>query len=274
MSRPPIPLRLVGLLAFLAGAAGAAPTVVEVRPGTVVRWSGTGVSRCTAGGSSWSPLAGVCYFPIDLLSQGSVSLERVRDGRVERRSVRIGAYPYPEQHIEIQDQSKVDLSAADLARAEREEKAVAKLFTLNTPRRFTLPLGRPLAELPAGGRFGSRRWFNGEPRNPHTGADFAAGEGTPVLAVADGTVVLAADHFFSGNSVFVDHGDGLISMYFHFSKIGVKKGQQVKRGEQLGRVGSTGRASGPHLHLGVRWHGARVDPEQLLGAPLGFPTVD
>ena len=95
-----------------------------------------------------------------------------------------------------------------------------------------------------------------------------------MLAVADGTVVLAAEHFFSGNSVFVDHGDGLISMYFHFSKIGVKAGQQVKRGEELGRVGSTGRASGPHLHLGVRWHGARVDPEQLLTAPLSFPSLD
>jgi len=270
---PPL-LRLSLFLALLGCAVAAAPSAVEVRPGTVVRWSGAGVSRCTAGGGSWTPVAGVCYFPIDLLAQGTLGLERVRDGRVERRAVKVGAYPYPEQRIEIQDQSKVDLSPADLARAEREEKAVAKLFLLSTPRRFTLPLGRPLSNLPAGGRFGTRRWFNGEPRNPHTGADFAASEGTPVLAVADGTVVLAAEHFFSGNSVFVDHGDGLISMYFHFSKIGVKAGQRVKRGEELGRVGSTGRASGPHLHLGVRWHGARVDPEQLLGAPRSFPSVD
>ncbi len=245
-----------------------------MRPGTVVRWSGAGVTRCTAGGASWSPLGGVCYFPIDLLAQGALTLDRVRDGRVEHRAVKVGAYPYPEQRIEIQDQTKVDLSPADLARAEREEKAVLKLFALATPRRFTLPLGRPLADLPAGGRFGSRRWFNGEPRNPHTGADFAASEGTPVLAVADGTVVLAAEHFFSGNSVFVDHGDGLITMYFHFSRIGVKPGQQVKRGQELGRVGSTGRASGPHLHLGVRWHGARVDPEQLLASPQTFQSLE
>ena len=274
MSRPPILLRLLGPLALLACAAAAAAPAVEVRPGTVVRWSGAGVSRCAAGGASWTPLAGVCYFPIDLLAEGSLTLERTRDARVERREVKVGAYPYPEQHIEIQDQSKVDLSPADLARADREEKAVAKLFSLSTPRRFTLPLGRPLADLPAGGRFGSRRWFNSQPRNPHTGADFAASEGTPVLAVADGTVVLAAEHFFSGNSVFIDHGDGLITMYFHFSKIGVKAGQQVKRGDELGRVGSTGRASGPHLHVGVRWHGARVDPEQLLTAPQSFPSVD
>jgi len=251
----------------------AAPTAIAVRPGTVVRWSGD-ATRCSMSGTSWTPLAGACYFPIDLLAQGTLTVERTRAGRPERRLLTIGDYPYPEQRIEIQDQSKVDLSPADLARAEREEKAVAKLFALATPRRFTLPLGRPLTDLPAGGRFGSRRWFNGQPRNPHTGADFAASEGTPVLAVADGKVVLAAEHFFSGNSVFLDHGDGLITMYFHLSRIGVKAGQQVKRGEELGRVGATGRASGPHLHVGVRWHGARVDPDQLLTSPQSFPAVD
>jgi murein DD-endopeptidase MepM/ murein hydrolase activator NlpD len=250
-----------------------APAAIEVRPGTVVRWSGE-ATRCRADGASWAPLEGACYFPIDLLAQGALTVERTRAGRAERRVLKVGEYPYPEQRIEIQDQSKVDLSPADLARAEREEQAVARLFTLATPRRFNLPLGRPLTDLPAGGRFGSRRWFNGQPRNPHTGADFTAAAGTPVLAVADGRVVLAAEHFFSGNSVFLDHGDGLITMYFHLSRIGVKPGQVVKRGEELGRVGATGRASGPHLHVGVRWHGARIDPEQLLTAPQSFPAVD
>jgi murein DD-endopeptidase MepM/ murein hydrolase activator NlpD len=246
---------------------------IEVRPGAVVRWAGEGISRCRIGGTSYDPLAGACYYAIDLLAEGALTVERVRGGRTENVALEVGGYPYPEQRIEIQDQSKVDLSPADLARAEREEQEVAKLWGRATPRRFTLPLGRPLEKLPAGGRFGSRRWFNGQPRSPHTGADFAAAEGAPVLAIADGTVVLAADHFFSGNSVFVDHGDGLISMYFHLSKIGVKVGQSVKRGEELGRVGATGRASGPHLHLGVRWHGARIDPEQLLAPPDSYPSL-
>ncbi len=239
----------------------------------MVRWPGTGLTTCSKAGFSWLPLAGACYYPVDLLAEGTVTVERSVAGRTERRTLRVGAYPYPEQHIEIQDQSKVDLSPADLARAEKEEAAVGKLFALATARRFTLPLAAPLKDLPAGGRFGSRRWFNGEARNPHTGADFAAAAGTPVLALAEGKVVLAAEHFFSGNSVFVDHGDGLISMYFHLSRIEVKEGEVVKRGAELGRVGATGRASGPHLHVGLRWHGARIDPEQLLRDPQTIPVL-
>jgi murein DD-endopeptidase MepM/ murein hydrolase activator NlpD len=98
--------------------------------------------------------------------------------------------------------------------------------------------------------------------------------GTPVLAVADGTVVVAKDMFFEGNAVFIDHGDGLISMYFHLSEIKVQAGQEVKKGHTLGRVGSTGRATGPHLFFGVRWHDARIDPQFLLEDPGKIPTVD
>src|SRR5262249_8735173 len=124
------------------------------------------------------------------------------------------------------------------------------------------PLWQPALVQRSGAQSAHGRRLRGERGNdgrggPPRGAR-AAGAGTTVEAVADGTVVLAAEHFFSGNSVFVDHGDGLISMYFHLSQIGVKVGQSVKRGEALGLVGATGRASGPHLHLGVRWHGARV----------------
>ncbi|MEO8502630.1 MAG: M23 family metallopeptidase [Acidobacteriota bacterium] len=258
----------------VASSAVAVPSPQEVKPGSVVRWPGEGISRCAMASKSWAPLAGACYFAVDLLAEGTFTVERTQAGKTERRTLRVAAYPYPEQHIEIQDQSKVDLSPADLKRTEREEREVGKLFASSGSRRFTLPLGRPLTELPPGGRFGSRRWFNGQPRNPHTGADFAATEGTPVFASAEGKVVLAKDLFFSGNSVFVDHGDGLITMYFHFSKILVKVGQEVKRGSEVGLVGATGRASGPHLHMGVRWHGARVDPEPLLAAPGTIPALN
>ena len=93
------------------------------------------------------------------------------------------------------------------------------------------------------------------------------------MALADGTVVVAEDLFFTGNAVFIDHGNGLVSMYFHLSEIKVQAGQDVKKGETLGLVGSTGRVTGPHLHLGVRWHDARIDPRLLLDDPARIPAI-
>jgi murein DD-endopeptidase MepM/ murein hydrolase activator NlpD len=98
-------------------------------------------------------------------------------------------------------------------------------------------------------------------------------EGTPVHSIANGTVVLAGDFFFSGGSVFLDHGDGLISMYFHLRDLAVEQGREVERGEVIGSVGQTGRATGPHLHMGLRWRGARVDPAFLMAPTEQIPTI-
>jgi murein DD-endopeptidase MepM/ murein hydrolase activator NlpD len=95
----------------------------------------------------------------------------------------------------------------------------------------------------------------------------------PVLAVADGTVILAHDLFYPGNAVFIDHGDGLISMYFHLSDINVQTGQDVRKGDRVARVGTTGRSTGPHLFFGVRWHNARIDPRFVLGDPAKIPAI-
>jgi len=187
--------------------------------------------------------------------------------------VRVGSYPYSVQHLTVTDTSKVDLSPEDLTRARREADEIARLWSKATPRRFHLPLHAPLASLPQSARFGDRRVINGEPRNPHTGADYAVGVGTPVLAVADGTVALTGNFFFSGNSIFIDHGDGLISMSFHLSEIDVKTGETVHRGQVIGLSGATGRVTGPHLHFGVRWHGARIDPNILFQPLQELPTV-
>lgn len=262
-----------GRMAILSTLLFAAPgNALEVPPGSVVRWVGEGVTRCGEGGGRWTALDGVCYFPIDLLkSPGPVELRRERAGSWETVTVRVSDYPYPVQEITLQDETRVHLSSDDLARVQRENAAIGRLWSLTGPRRFRLPLGSPLADRPEGGRFGSRRIFNGEPRSPHSGADYAAQKGTPVLAVADGEVVLADEHFFAGNSVFVHHGDGLISMYFHLDRIDVKEGDQVERGQPVGLVGSTGRATGPHLHVGIRWRGRRVDPELLFGDPQALP---
>jgi murein DD-endopeptidase MepM/ murein hydrolase activator NlpD len=259
------------LLALLGSPVVGAPGdgLPEVAPGALVRWPGEGVERCGMSGAKWDPLAGACWYAVDLLAPaGSLELGRWRGGVFEARRVRVADYPYPVQHIELADDSRVDLSAEDLARVGRENGLIGALWARRGPPRFALPLAPPLERLPAGGRFGSRRFFNGQPRSPHSGADYAAAAGTAVLAAAAGEVALTGDFFFAGRSVFLDHGDGLLTMYFHLSEIDVEPGTLVERGQRIGRVGQSGRATGPHLHFAGRWRGARVDPALLL-APAG-----
>jgi murein DD-endopeptidase MepM/ murein hydrolase activator NlpD len=221
----------------------------------------------------WAPQGDTCYFPVDLLAKGTLRLERKRGAERDTATVKVGAYPYPEQRLTVDDRM-VHLSPADEARAAREAERVAPLWQRETRARFALPLRPPLAELPAGGHFGARRVLNNEPRSPHAGVDYSTLAGTPVLAVADGVVVLAEEHFFSGQSVYVDHGGGLISCYFHLSRTDVKTGDEVRGGGTLGAVGATGRAPGPHLHFAVRWHGARVNPAVLLGRPAAILALE
>ena len=123
--------------------------------------------------------------------------------------------------------------------------------------------------------FGATWIFNDKPGSSeiHSGADYALAPGSPVSALADGTVVLAEDLFFTGNAVFIDHGNGLVTMSFHLSEIKVQTGQDVKKGGTLGLVGSTGRVTGPHFHLGVRWHDARIAPQALLDDPAKIPAI-
>lgn len=212
------------VLAAPANAADA-PTV---DPGGLVRWTAPGTERCAMEGESWPPIGDTCWYPVDLLrGAGRVTVVRTAAGRRDEAAVRVGAYPYDEQRVTIEDESKVHPSAEDLRRIERENRRIGALWALRTARRFTLPLAAPLADPPPGGRFGARRIFNGEPRSPHTGADYSASTGTPVRAAAPGTVALTGDHFFAGKSVFLDHGDGLITMYFHLSEISVEEGQEV-----------------------------------------------
>ena len=256
-------LLLAPLLTLSANPAPAG-NASEVAPGSVVRWPGAELTECSAGGRRWQPLDGACWYPVDLEAQGELELVRRSAGGVASRKVRVGKYPYPTQELTVEEKY-VAPSKADLERIEREKEQVARLWTLETPRRFTLPMSAPLAQLPSSGRFGARRVFNRQPRSPHSGADYSAAAGVVVLAPADGTVALAEEHYFAGNAVFLDHGDGLISMAFHLSAIDVKAGDVVVRGQPIGKVGATGRVTGPHLHFALRWRGARVDPEQLLG---------
>ena len=178
----------------------------------------------------------------------------------------VGDKKYAEQRLEVKNEHQVNPDAQDLARIERERGRIEAALGAYTPGRIPDFRMRP----PVGGErsssFGLRRFFNGEARNPHSGMDIAAPAGAPIQAPAFGRVLDTGDFFFNGNTVFLDHGEGVVTMYCHMSRIDVKPGQEISTGEVLGLVGSTGRATGPHLHWGVALNRAMVDPALLLEA--------
>ena len=255
--------------------AAAGSATVSADPGSVVRWAAPGTRRCGMNGRSWAAIEEVCYYPIDLLQEPALlQIGRWGAGPGEFATVSVKPDPDPSQEIDLGDIPQAAPTDEDLKRVWHDQAVLNQVWKRRTDRRFELPLGKPATPLPAASDFGARRMFNGKPATqPHTGADYALAKGTSLKSVADGTVVAAEDMFYPGNAVFIDHGDGLISMYFHLDSIGVKTGQEVKKGDAIGTVGSNGRSTGPHLHLGVRWHGARVDPQQLLDDPAKLPSV-
>jgi murein DD-endopeptidase MepM/ murein hydrolase activator NlpD len=238
-----------------------------------VRWTGSEVTSCSLTGATWSPIDDDCFFPIDLLTEeGPLELVRTRRGVAESVTVRVAPYPYPVERIQVAERM-ANPPTEEIPRIRAEQARIAAIWERSDPRRFSLPLSSPLDPPPAARSFGSRRIINGEPRSPHSGVDFSARVGTAVHAVGRGTVALADELYFSGRSVFLDHGGGLFTMYFHLDEIAVGCGQRVDRGRVIGTVGSTGRVTGPHLHFAVRWHGARIDPTILLNDPETIPEL-
>ena len=210
-------------------------------------------------GKRWIAIVG-----IPLKSQPGPHQVTTNDGRT--LSFAVGNKHYREQHIKLKNTRQVNPLAEDMARINRElaEQTLAyQTFSPTQPSNllFDKPVQGPLSSP-----FGLRRFFNGEERNPHSGLDFAVGAGTPIKAPAAGKVILIGNYFFNGNTVFVDHGQGLISMFCHLSKVDVQLGQELPRGGVLGRVGATGRATGPHMHWNVSLNDARVDPAIFIGA--------
>lgn len=171
---------------------------------------------------------------------------------------------YKEQHITITDKRKVNPNKLDMKRITKEKKRITAAFrhwshSHHNNLSFTIPVkGRQSSP------FGLQRFFNGQARRPHSGLDIAAPQGTHIFAPAAGNVILTGDFFFNGQSVFIDHGQGLITMYCHLSVISVKEGDEIKQGDKMGEVGKTGRTTGPHLHWSVSLNNARIDPVLFL----------
>ena len=172
---------------------------------------------------------------------------------------------YTEQRLTIANPKMVTPPEEDLARIRRETALMREAY-LNfaaADLEHLKPFVQPVAGIMSSS-FGRRRILNDQPRSPHSGLDIAAAVGTPVAAPAPGVVSLTGDFYFNGQTVFIDHGQGLVTMYCHLSAIDVTAGDELKRGEVLGRVGATGRVTGPHLHWSVSLNGYRVDPELAM----------
>ena len=211
--------------------------------------------------SGWTALVG-----IGLSAEPGTARIRVQGESGERElAYTITPKRYTEQHLKVSPRT-VDLSPEDLARHERERAhQQGVIATFSAP-----PAGEPHMRPPTPGRrsssFGLRRFFNGQPRNPHSGMDIAAPTGTPVVAPLAATVIDTGDYFFNGQTVWLDHGGGLLSMMCHLSRIDCKVGDRLAVGQRLGTVGATGRVTGPHLHWTVSLNRASVDPALFIDA--------
>ena len=185
-------------------------------------------------------------------------------GALATGAVTVRARTFPTQPLTL-PKGMVDLDAPTLARVGNERQELKAALAAGAAERlwrgpFRIPVD---GGQPTGG-FGLRRVLNGQPRSPHTGYDWAAPAGTPVLAANTGRAALVAEYFFAGRNVVLDHGLGLFTLYFHLTEARVAPGESVSAGQVIGTVGATGRVTGPHLHFAVLLNGARVDPEALL----------
>ena len=207
----------------------------------------------------WTALVGI---PL-AAEPGTAHIRVVTDAGERRMPYVIAPKRYAEQHLKVAPRT-VDLSPADLARHERErEHQQGVIASFSAPPTGALRMRAPCAG-PRSDSFGKRRFFNGQPRNPHSGMDIAAPTGTPVLAPLAGAVVDTGDYFFNGSTVWLDHGGGLLSMMCHLSRIDCQPGDRLAAGQRLGAVGASGRVTGPHLHWTVTLSRASVDPALFL----------
>ena len=216
-------------------------------------------------GDAWQAVVGL---PL-ALRPGAHELS-VLDGEKTARAIpfKVGRRNYETEHLTLANRRQVEPEPEDLRRIAREQESLVRAFsTFSDAALDTLTFDLPSEGRVSGG-FGLRRFFNDEPRQPHSGVDIAAPEGTQITAPAPGTVIEIGDYFFNGLTVVLDHGQGLVTMYNHLSRVDVAKGARVARGERIGAIGRTGRVTGPHLHWSVSLNNARVDPALFLSSEV------
>lgn len=250
-----------------------APLLFVVKPPAALKsltgsWLGHSITFAPTSDNSWFTLAGISLetepgsYPLELsgltIAGQSIHFEQkfpVTSGTYETIELTVSkdfTAPSPEQ-MEI---------------IKRDQEIKKKTFAEVTPEREWVGAFLPPVDAPTSDVFGTRRVFNGVTKSVHQGLDYRVPTATPVAAVNAGTVILARPLYFEGNCVVIDHGQGLLTLYLHLSEFKVKEGDVVKRGQLIGLSGATGRATGPHLHIAVRWQGTYLNPAVLLGLPI------
>src|SRR5579864_1594559 len=245
------------------------PARLESLKGT---WLGHEVTfSYSAPSKTWFALAGVGFET----SPGKYNLELTAERGASKppltlsRSFTVGRAKYPKIQVKLTVEGKfTEPSPEQLKQIDEDQKIKQDYLNRVTPERewegrFTAPADAAISDV-----YGSQRIFNGKAQRPHFGLDFRVPTGTPVEAMNDGTVLLARPLYFEGNCVVLDHGQGFLTLYLHLSEFKVKEGDTVKRGQVIGLSGGTGRATGPHLHVAVRWQGTYLDPASLMRLSL------
>jgi murein DD-endopeptidase MepM/ murein hydrolase activator NlpD len=246
------------------------PVVVEVAANgavdnLVLRWKGAAWPMRETAPGRYEGLIGVDLDdpagPAVVAAEGILGAEKVR----AETEVTISPRKFAVQELTL-PKGMAEFDDATLRRIRAEAAELSRRFARVTPSRWRTPFLPPVEEyIPE--NFGARRVINGDPRMPHSAVDIRLPAGTPVRAIADGQVAFAGEQFFGGRSVVIDHGGGVFSVCYHLKEFSVTEGQGISRGDRIGSVGATGRATGPHLHFGVRVPGGRVDPTRLLALP-------
>ncbi len=246
------------------------PVIVEVAAkGTVdnlvLRWKGASWPVRETAPGRYEGLIGVDLD--DPEGPAVVAAEGFLDGARFREETELTISPrkFAVQELTL-PKGMAEFDNATLVRIKAEAAALSRRFSRVTPPRWRTPFLPPVEEYRPT-NFGARRVINGESRLPHSGVDLRLPGGTPVRAIADGRVAFSGEQFFGGRSIVIDHGGGVFSVYYHLKEFAVTEGQEISRGDRIGSVGATGRATGPHLHFGVRVPGGRVDPTRLLALP-------
>jgi murein DD-endopeptidase MepM/ murein hydrolase activator NlpD len=238
------------------------------RPQAQVRQGDADVPVLVVGDAiEWTAVVGIPLAAA--LGDAHISVVQPDGGGVRQVPYTVAPKQYKEQHLKVSPRT-VDLSPEDQARYERERDHQALVMATFSEQPAGGALQSLRMQVPVPGRrsssFGLRRVFNGQPRNPHSGMDIAAATGTPVVAPLPGKVIDVGDYFFNGGTVWLDHGQGLLSMYCHLSSMDVRVGDVLRAGEAFCKVGATGRVTGPHLHWGVMLNRAMVDPALFVPA--------